>query len=137
MSANRPLLRRLMRPLRPAGFGFLAFCALLCALVMAAALTSAGMALPARFALGATGALALVTAEALAFVRPWAFGASLAFAGSFMAMILVVLSGIEAGFIPVMAPAGLFILVALSIVRDGLGAPPGTAQGNPRRRGLP
>jgi hypothetical protein len=126
-----------MGPLRPAGFGFLTFCALLCALVMAAALTVPDIAPPGRFALGATGALALVTAEALAFVRPWAFGASLAFAGSFMAMIFVVLGTFEVDFIALMAPAGLFILVALSIVRNGLGVPLGTAQRNPRRRGFP
>jgi hypothetical protein len=126
-----------MGPLRPAGFGFLTFCALLCAVAMATALTAPGIAPPGRFALGATGALALVTAEALAFVRPWAFGASLAFAGSFMAMILVVLGTVEVGFTALMTPAGLFILIALSIVRNGLGAPLGTAQGTPRRRGFP
>src|SRR5687768_9691973 len=81
-----------MRPPRPAGFTFLTVCAVLCACATAWALATAGdeqRLLASRFALGATGALALVTAEALVFVRPWAFGASLAFAGSFVALIFV------------------------------------------------
>jgi hypothetical protein len=136
VSAHRPPLLRTMRPPRPAGFGFLGFCALLCALAMAAALTIAGVAPPARFALGATGALALVTAEALAFTRPWAFGASLAFAGSFVAMVFVAVHDVAVAM-AIAATALLPILVALSIIHNGVGIPPGTAQGNPRRRGLP
>lgn len=107
-----------MHPSRPAGFVFLAVCALASACVMAAALGLGHGPPPVRFALGATGALALVVAEALAFVRPWAFGASLAFAGTFIAMLLVV-SGDMTVFIILGSLSAFFILLALSIVYNG------------------
>jgi|SRR5215218_834352 len=125
-----------MQPPRPAGFVFLTGCALVCACVMAAALalsgTETGAPLAARFALGATGALALVTAEALAFVRPWAFGASLAFAGSFIAMTFVSVHDLDVS-LATSAPALLPILVALSIVYNGLDSVSRMAHG-PRTR---
>ncbi|MFL5381614.1 MAG: hypothetical protein ACJ8GN_03745 [Longimicrobiaceae bacterium] len=109
-----------MNRARPDGFGFLAMCALACACVMAGSLgLGSGGPPPVRFAVGATGALALVTAEALAYVRPWAFGASLAFAGTFFALLGVMVPYIEA--IAVLAVmAGIFILIALVIVFRGM-----------------
>ena len=111
------------RPRRPAGFGFLAGCALLCAGVMALGLADGGsdldFPLVSRFALAATGALALVTAEALAFVRPWAYGASLALAGSFVATMFVLGGGYDVGFVMIGVSA-LPILIALSIVYNGM-----------------
>jgi hypothetical protein len=108
-----------MRSARPVGFGFLALCALACACVMAAALAAPGVPPVARFALGATGALALVTAEALAFARPWAFSGSIAFAGTFIAMLFVVTLDAEE-FIILVCITAFFILVALSIVYNGM-----------------
>jgi len=108
-----------MQTNRPAGFLFLAWCALACACAMAVALGVSDVPAPARFAVGATGALALVTAEALAFVRPWAFGASLAFAGSFIAMTFVAVHDVDMS-LTISAPALLPILIALSIVYNGL-----------------
>jgi hypothetical protein len=121
-----------MRPPRPTGFTFLTACALLCACAMAWALAlvgdGEGVSLPLRLALGTTGALALVTSEALAFVRPWAYRASVAFALSFIAMILVMGGGIE--FTLVMAAILLMpILIALSIVWNGLQPTPVAAPG--------
>jgi hypothetical protein len=121
---------------RPAGFVFLAACALLCALALAIMLATGDDPPPVRFALGATGALALVTAEALVFVRPWGFGASLAFAGSFVATLFVATHDLVVGVVGT-CPTILPILVALSVVHNGLAARPGTVQGNPRRHGLP
>jgi hypothetical protein len=115
---------------------FLAACALLCALALAILLATGDDLPPVRFALGATGALALVTAEALAFVRRWAFGASLAFAGSFVATIFVATHDVVVAVVGT-CPTVLPILVALSVVHNGLAARPGTTQGNPRLRGLP
>ncbi|MFL5541529.1 MAG: hypothetical protein ACJ8J0_21255, partial [Longimicrobiaceae bacterium] len=102
-----------MRSARPAGFVFLTVCALACACVMAAALAAPDFPPVARFSLAATGALALVVAEALAFVRPWAFGASIAFAGTFIAMLFVVTLDAEA-LIFLVCITAFFILVALS-----------------------
>ena len=108
---------------RPAGFGFLTFCCVACAILMATLLGGdilpAYMLLPARMAIGATGALALVTAEALWRVRPWAFSASLAFAGTFEVMLFVV-TGTLLGGLAMAGVAALFIVVALSIVHNGL-----------------
>jgi len=108
-----------MRPPRPAGFGFLTVCALACAVLMAAALDLDDGSPMVRFAVGATGALALVVAEALACVRPWAFGASIAFAGTFIAMLVVVLRDLE-GVVIAVGMTAMFILVALSIVYNGV-----------------
>jgi hypothetical protein len=130
VSANNPPSSR------PAGFVFLAVCALLCALALAILLATGDELPRVRFALGATGALALVTAEALAYVRPWAFGASLAFAGSFVALVFVATHDFVVGVVGT-CPTILPILVALSVVHNGLAAHPGTAQGKPRRNGLP
>jgi hypothetical protein len=112
-------------PHRPVGFVFLAVCSFLCGLAMTVVLATAGNSPSARFAAGATGALALVTAEALAFVRPWAFGASLAFAGSFIAMTFVSLNVDVAWAIT--AVAILPILIALSMVYNGLRSVAGAA----------
>jgi len=113
---------------------FLAACALVCALVLAVMLAASDDRPPVRFALGATGALGLVTAEALALVRPWAFGASLAFAGSFVATLFVGTHDVVVAVVGTCLTL-LPIVVALSIVHNGLDAGPGTAQGSPR--GLP
>jgi hypothetical protein len=124
---------------RPAGFTFLTLCALLCACGMAWALATLGGEehLPAiRFAVAATGALALVTAEALAFVQPWAYGASLAFAGSFVAMLFVTLGDFSGG-IATTALVALPIAIALSIVHNGLASRAATAQGVPRATPVP
>ena len=108
---------------RPSGFGFLAFCSVTCAVVMALLLGGSDLPsdvlFPARMAVGATGALALVTAEALWRVRPWAFSASLAFAGTFVVMLFVVSGSLAGGFVA-SSVAALFIAVALSIVYTGL-----------------
>ena len=107
---------------RPAGFGFLTVCSLLCAGVMAWMLgvfpDDIPLVVASRFAVGVTGALAMVTAEALWRVRPWAFSASVAFAGSFVLMPIVVTKAWEA--VAFSGVAGLFIVVALGIVHRGL-----------------
>jgi hypothetical protein len=114
-----------MRPPRPAGFGFFTVCALLTACGCAFALAvndGLPVFLPGRMAVAATGALALVTAEALARVRPWAFSASVAFAGTFIVMLLLAARDeIDVG-IAMSGGVGLFALVALSIVHNGLGS---------------
>lgn len=115
-------------------------CALLsaggCALALAqASIDGVPVFLPGRMAVAATGALALVTAEALAFVRPWAFSASVAFAGTFLAMIVVVGKGAVEAF-GACGPVGLFALVALAIVHNGLNSV-STPRPMPRRRAAP
>ena len=124
-----------MRPPRPAGFVFLTACAVLCAAVMALGLADADFASEpvSRFALAATGALALVTAEALALVRPWAYGASIALAGSFVAMVFVVAGSIEVS-LAIACVVALPILSALSIVYNGLRPVPPVTHGPQRIR---
>ncbi|MFL5539978.1 MAG: hypothetical protein ACJ8J0_13350 [Longimicrobiaceae bacterium] len=123
-----------MRPPLPAGFLFLTFCAFFCACLMAVALALPEVSLAERFAYGATGALALVVAEALAFVRPWAFGASIALAGTFIATLFVVTADLEV-FLVFSVIAGLFIVIALAFVYEGMNpapAVPGTRRRYPR-----
>lgn len=84
---------------RPDDFGILAVCVF-------------------AFALLVAGALALVTAEALWRVRPWGYSASIAFAGSFVVMPIVLDPGWSA--VAFSGVAALFIVVALSIVYRGL-----------------
>lgn len=109
------------RSKRPAGFGFLTICSLLCAGVMALLLGTIPDDVPhvlaMRFAIGATGALALVTSEALWRVRPWGYSASIAFAGSFVVMPIVLDPSWSA--VAFSGVAALFIVVALSIVYRG------------------
>ena len=111
------------RSMRPACFGFLAFCSVACAILMAKLLGDnqlpAYRLFPARMAVGATGALALVTAEALWRVRPWAFSASLAFAGTFVVTLFVLTGTLLSGLLASLV-ALLFIAIALSIVYNGL-----------------
>lgn len=122
-----------MHPARPAGFVFLAVCSLACAVVMAFVLGLGGGTPPIHFAMGATGALALVVAEALAFVRPWAFGASIAFGGTFIAMLVVVAMSNAAAMLRPVAIAGLFVLFALAIVYRGMDSLSTTAPAHRRR----
>ena len=113
-----------MRSARPPGFVFLTVCALACAVMMAAVLDLDGKPPAVRFAVGATGALALVVAEALACVRPWAFGASVAFAGTFIAMLITVSIPDTGAVVGLVSVAMLFIVVALSIVHHGMNPAP-------------
>jgi uncharacterized membrane protein len=112
-----------MRPFHPAGFVVLSGCSFLCACVMALGLADGvedlAHPLAGRFALATTGALALVTAEALFFVRPWAFSASLAFAASFAATILVTARSTD-DFLVIATVVVVPVLIALMFVYNGL-----------------
>lgn len=118
-----------MRPPRPAGFGFLCACSLIAAVAMALLLSEEPLDVTpaARLAMACTGALALVTAEALAYVRRWAFGASLAFAGVFPVMTMLV-SGSVIGSVGMWGPGAVFAVFALAVVHEGLESVYGTGR---------
>jgi len=109
------------RPASPAGFRFLAVCALLCAAAMAPEL----MRPPPedtelrRLMAAVIAVLSLVTAEALAFVRPWASRATVALAAAFPIAAIALERNLPDG-IADSAPALLFGVIALSIVHHGV-----------------